>query len=171
MTHEIRNLKGEIIDETSDEKWYHFSVNTWLFIGGLILLNISCFAKPNLLDAVFRQLDVRLWKWWYFIFLALLIAFSVKWFFIYRNWEDYDEMEIDEAKRFNRMAIAMIVVMAVLVLLNTTRIILALYYPLLDWLTRGVFSGMALLSFMLICSALIPTIYFFKEWIVTFLNE
>jgi len=69
MSPEIRNLKGEIVlDRDPDEKWYQLSASTWLLIGGLLLFNIGCFLSPGLIDDIFRLLDVRLWKWWYFLF-------------------------------------------------------------------------------------------------------
>ncbi|MDR1385056.1 MAG: hypothetical protein LBJ67_14580 [Planctomycetaceae bacterium] len=168
MTDEYRNLTDESVDATCDEKRYCLFNVSWLLIIGLILINIGCFVKSNLLDNIFRLLDIRLWKWWYFLFLALLIAFSVQCFFIERNRENDDKLDIESAKRFNRMAITTTIVMAVLVLLNMTRMLSVLYYPLLDWFTRGVFSEMALLSFTLVLFALIPIIYFFKEWVITF---
>jgi hypothetical protein len=171
VTSEIRNLKGEIVsDRDPDEKWYHLSASTWLLIGGLILFNIGCFLSPNLIDNIFRALDVRLWPWWYLLFLGILIAFSVKWFFIYRNWEDYDELEAEAAKRFNRMAIAITVVMAILVLLNVTNLFNFFYHPLQLWLGYGDSSWIALLSFVLIFCVIVPLVYFVKEWLVTFVS-
>ena len=172
MANEVRNLKGEIV-RTADngEKWYELSSSTWLLIGGLLLFNVGCFVNPGIIDTLFRQLDVRLWPWWYFLFLVLLVAFSVKWFFIYQNWGDYDDMDAEAANRFNRMAISVCIVMAVLVLLNVMNLYGYFYFPLSRWLGYGEFSWMALLSFVLIFGAVVPIAYFFKEWIITFWSE
>jgi hypothetical protein len=171
MSPEIRNLKGEIVsDRDPDEKWYHLSASTWLLIGGLILFNVGCFLSPNLIDNIFRLLDVRLWSWWYVLFLAIFVAFTVKWFFIYRTREDYDELETEAAKRFNRMAVAVSIVMAVLVLLNATHLLYFFYYSLQRWLGYGDFNWIALLAFTLIVGAVVPIAWFVKEWVVTFLS-
>lgn len=171
MTPEIRNLKGEIIQDPDQEKWYQLSASTWLLIAGLILFNIGCFVNPGIIDQLFRLMDVRLWPWWYFPCLILLVAFSVKWFFIYRNWDDYDEMDTETARRFTRLAIAITIVMSILVLLNITHLYGFFYHPLTRWLGYGEFTWIALLSFMLIFCAIGPIVYFAKEWIATFLKQ
>jgi len=172
MTTEIRNLKGEIVsDRDPDEKWYQLSTSTWLLIGGLILFNVGCFLSPNLIDNIFRLLDIRLWPWWYLLFLAIFVAFTVKWYFIYSNWEDYDELEAEAAKRFTRMAVSITVVMAILVLLNVTHLFGFFYYPLTRWLGYGDFSWLAFLSFFLVFCAIVPIVYFLKEWLVTFVSQ
>ena len=170
MTSEIRNLKGEIIQDPDNEKWYQLSASTWLLIGGLILFNIGCFLSPTLIDDIFRLLDVRLWPWWYLLFLAIIVAFTVKWFFIYRNMDDYDELETEAAKRFNRMAVSITVVMAILVLLNVTQLFGFFYYPLTRWLGVGEFTWVAVLSFILVFCTIVPIVYFVKEWLVTFVS-
>ena len=171
MTSEIRNLKGEIIQDTPEEKWYQMPVSTWLLIGGLILFNAGCLLSPNLIDNIFRLLDIRLWPWWYLLFLVVFVAFTVKWFFIYRNWEDYDELGVEAAKRFTRMAVSITIVMVILGLLNMTDFFYFFYYPLAAWLGVGAFSWIALLSFTLIFFAIVPIVYFVKEWLVTFLSQ
>jgi len=170
MTPEIRNLKGEIIHDPDEEKWFQLSASTWLLIGGLILFNVGCFLSPNLIDNIFRLLDIRLWPWWYLLFLAIFVAFTVKWFFIYRNWEDYDELDTEAAKRFTRMAVSITVVMAILVLLNETNISHFFSEPLTRWLGYGDFTWFAFLSFFLIFCAIGPVVYFVKEWLVTFIS-
>ena len=170
MSPEIRNLKGEVIQDPDEEKWYQLSASTWLLIGGLILFNIGCFLSPNLIDDVFRLLDVRLWPWWYFICLTLLIAFSVKWFFISRNWEDYDDLETEAARRFTRMAIVITIVMVTLILLNVTHLFSFLYHPLTRWLGYGEFTWLAFFSFTLLLCVVGPIVYFVKEWLVTFVS-
>ena len=171
MSPEIRNLKGKIVsDRDPDEKWYQFSASTWLLIGGLILFNIGCFLSPTLIDDIFRLLDVRLWPWWYLLFLAIFVAFTVKWFFIYRDGEDYDELQAEAARRFTRMAVSITVVMAILVLLNVTHLLNFFYDPLTRWLGYGDFTWIAFLSFVLIFCGIIPVIYFAKEWLITFVS-
>lgn len=170
MTPEIRNLKGEIIQDPDQVKWYQLSTSTWLLVGGLIIFNIGCFLSPSLIDDIFRLLDVRLWPWWYLLFLAIFVAFSVKWFYIYRNWEDYDELEAVAARRFTRMAVAITVVMIILVTLNGTFMFRFVLDSLARWLGYGEFTWFAFLSFMLIFCVVGPIVYFVKEWLVTFLN-
>jgi len=171
MTLEIRNLKGEIIQDPDVEKWYQLSASTLLLIGGGILLIVGCFLSPNFIDSIFRLLDIRLWPWWYLLFLAVFVAFTVKWFFIYRNWEDYDELEAEAAKRFTRMAVSITAVMAIFVLLNVTYLFGFFYYPLTRWLGYGDFSWIGFISFILIFCAIAPIAYFVKEWLVTFVSQ
>ena len=104
------------------------------------------------------------------MFLAIFVAFTVKWFFIYRNRDDYDELETEATKRFNRMAVSITVVMAILVLLNVTQLFGFFYYPLTRWLGFGDFTWVAVLSFVLVFCAIVPIIYFVKEWLVTFVS-
>jgi hypothetical protein len=171
MSPEIRNLKGEIVsDRDPDEKWYQLSASTWFLIGGLILFNIGCFLNPTLIDDIVRLLDVRLWPWWYLLFLAVFVAFTIKWFFIYRYWEDYDELQTEAAKRFIRMAIAFSVVMTILVLLNGTFLFRYICDLLIRWLGYGELTWFAFLSFVLIFCVVGPIVYFIKEWLVTFLS-
>ena len=169
MPNEVRNLKGEIVSNTDpDERWYDFSSSTWLFIGGLLLFNIGCFVNPGLIDSLFRMLDVRLWPWWYCVFLGIVVAFSVKWFLIYLRWDDYSGNEADAAMRFVRMSIAVTSVFAIWVLLHATRLLNYFYYPLQEWFGYGAFSWMAVLSFLLLLGIIAALVYYFKEWIVVF---
>jgi len=79
MTKEVFNIKGEVVSgKDPDDKWYNLSLSTWLLIGGVLVFNIGCFLSPNLIDDIFRLLDVRLWHTWYFLVLAVILCFSVK---------------------------------------------------------------------------------------------
>jgi len=172
MTQKVRNLKGGIIQKTDDDgSWYQFSTSIWLLIGGLILFNIGCFVNPGLIDGMFRMLDVRLWPWWYFPMLVLFIAFAVRWSFIYRNWKNYDDLDMEAARRFTRMAVTMIVIMAIFVLMNITNRLLYFYYHLSDWLLQGIFSWVAILTLVMILAVIFVVIYVTKEWLVTFWKD
>ena len=120
---------------------------------------------------MFRMLDVRLWPWWYFPILMLFIVFVVRWSFIYRNWEDYDDLDMEAAKRFTRMAVTMIVITVILVLMNMTNWLLYFYYHLSDWLLHGMFSWVAVLTLMMILTTILVVIYVMKEWLVTFCKD
>jgi len=169
MTREVRNLKGEIVtDSDPEDRWWHFDDSFWLLIGGLFLFNIGCFFNPNLLDDIFRMLDVRLWPWSYCIILGIIVAFSVKWFFIYSRWEDYDGNEADAAMRFVRLSIFITAVLVLWVLLHATRLIIYLYDPFVHWLGFGGFSWMAVFAFVLLLGIATMLAYFFKEWIIIF---
>lgn len=172
MANEVRNLKGEIVSNNDpDAKWYSFSSSTWLLIGGLILFNVGCFVNPGWLGSFFRLLDIRLWPWWYFLAIGVILLFSVKWFFIYRNWEDYDSDEEETARRFMRMSGVISGVLLFLVLLNMFGLVAALYYPVALWLRYGAFSWSAFLTFSIGILLFGLIFYFVKEWIVTFLNK
>ena len=169
MTREVRNLRGEIVPDTDpDKRWWHFDSSTWLLIGGLALFNIGCFFNPNLIDSIFRMLDVRLWPWSYCLILGVIVLFSIRWFLIYSRCEDYDGTEADAAMRFVRLSIFMTAVMVFWILLHATRLLFHLYYPLSEWLGRGAFSWVAVLAFVLLLGIIAAFVHFFKEWIVIF---
>lgn len=174
MTNEIRNLKGEIIsDSDSDEKWYQLSASTWLLISGLILFNIGCFVKPSVIDSLVRLLDVRLWPWWYFVIVAIYVAFAIKWFLIYRadDYFDFDELDVEAARRFKIMSIVVAIEMLAIVLLHSSGIMSTMGYPFYQWLSYGTFSWSAMLMFFIVVVITIPTIYVLKEWFVTLFNR
>ncbi|MGL6193298.1 MAG: hypothetical protein ACRC2T_00580 [Thermoguttaceae bacterium] len=169
MLKEVRNLKGELVpDIDPDARWYHLSASTWMLLGGLFIFNIGCFVNPGIIDTIFRSLDVRLWPWWYFLALGLVLIFSIKWYITYYNWEFYDGNEADAAIRFNRMSVFITAVMAVLVILNCVNLLQFFYYPLSRWFGFGDFSWLALLSFTVLMLVIATTFYFIKEWVVTF---
>lgn len=169
MTREIRNLKGEIVrEEPGEGAWWKFSAGTWLLIAGLVLFNIGCFVNPSILDGLFRSLDVRLWPWWYFIPLTILIVFAARWYVIALRYEDYDEYDQESAKRFLRMSIFITALGALLILLNAVNVLWRFTDPLKRWFAFGEFSLMALIAFIGTIVILIPLLYFVKEWLVTF---
>jgi len=168
MPNEVRNLKGEIVSGTDPEdRWWHFGSNVWLLIGGVLLVAGSL-VDPLITDPLFRMLDVRLWPWSYCFILGVIVLFSVKWFFIYSRWEDYDGTEADAAMRFVRLSIFITAVLVLWVLLHATRLIFYFYWPLSEWLGRGAFSYVAVLAFVLLLGLIAAFVYFFKEWIVIF---
>jgi len=169
MARKVYNLKGKVVPNIDpDSRWWRFSYTSLLLIAGLILFNIGCFVNPNTIDSLFRLLDVRLWPWWYFLFLAVVVLFSVKWFFIYSRWEDYDGTETDIAIRFLRLSITITVMLLLCVFLH---IIGWIYYfsdSLTDWFYFGDFTWMAALTFVLLLGIVALLTYLFKEWIVIF---
>ena len=169
---EIRNMKGEVVQDSDDgERWYHFSGSTGLLIGGLVLFNLGCFFNPNMLGGVFRFFDFRLWLWWYLVTLALIVAFSIKWFLLFRSWDDLDSEEIDIAKRFLCMSITVTAIMLILVLSNMTGLLRIFYDPLRYWISYGAYSHMGLLTFFLICGIVGIIAYVVKEWLITLVSS
>lgn len=169
MKEELRNLKGEIVQKSdTKEPFWQLSVSTWLLIAGLVLFNIGCFVKPSLLDSILQALDVRLWPWWYFIPLAILSIFAVKWGMIAWRYEDYDEYDREAASRFMRMSISWTVFAGLLLLLNGINVLWRLTEPLKRWFGYGDFSIMGLIAFVAAVVVLIPLVYWTKEWLMTF---
>ena len=164
---EIRNLKGEIVQDTDDEReWYHFSASTWMLIGGLVLFNLGCFFGLDIIEGLFRLLDFRLWPWWYFAVLLVIAAFSIRWYLLFQAWDELDPVDSEVAAKFLRMSITMTAEMLLVVLLNATGFIHYFYYPISQWLAYGAYSHMAAFTFLLICAAIIATIYVVKEWCI-----
>ena len=169
MPKEVYNIKGEIVSDTDDEiRWWHFTPNTWLLIVGLLLFNIGCFTCPGIIDSIFRSLDIRLWPWWYCLFLGVVVLFSIKWFLIYFRWEDYDGTEADAAIRFLRLSIAITVMLAFGILIHATRWMFYFVEPCIRWLGYGEFSWMVVLPFMFLLGIIVAFVYLFAEWIVIF---
>ncbi len=169
MAKEIRNLKGEIVEVKQDSTRPFFGYDSWLFLAGGLLLIMG--GIPGVPERLFQWLDFRLWPWWYHLVLLILLAFSVKWFFIYNNWEDYDKVERDTAMRFKRMSVAVTALMLLCVFLNTVGLFRIIYFSLYSWLGYGAFSWLALISFFAILGVIAPALYFIKEWLITFKQD
>ncbi len=167
MRNEVYNSKGEIIHDPDMEKWYQLSSSTRLLIGGLILFNVGCFVNPGIIDQLFRLLDVRLWPWWYFLCLILVIVFSVKWFLVYRDGEDYDELQAETAKRFIRMSVTLAIFMLVAILLHVTTWSKALFYPLFLWYQFGTMTWAAPFICLVLFAIFGLAVYLIKEWFVS----
>ena len=169
MPREIRNLKGEIVSETDPEdRLLDFGSSTWLLIGGLALFNIGCFFNPNLIDSIFRMLDIRLWPWSYCIILGIIVLFSIKWFFIYSRWEDYDGNEADSAMRFVRLSVAISVGLVLWAFLRAAKWPVYFYDLFARWIGYGEFSWTAALIFVFLLGVATAFVYLFKEWVVVF---
>jgi len=167
MAPEIRNLKGEIVQDPDNEgQWYHLSANTWFLVGGLLLFNIGCFFNPNFMDYLFRFLDFRLWSWWYFLVLLLIVAFSIKWYILFQSWDDLDPVDIDVGKQFLLMSITITAELLILVLLHVSGLARHIGYSLWTWFSFGSYSHGAALAFLLICAAIAITYYVVKEWFI-----
>lgn len=166
---EIRNFKGEVVgDDVQSRGWWRLSPSTGLLIIGLVLLNVGCFVDAGLIDRAFRAFDVRLWPWWYFVCLAILVIFSIRWGLIRRDFDDYDEFEQEEAKRFVRLSVFLTVLVGLILILHGFNLLWRFTEPLKHWFGYGTFSKMGAVSFGLVIAILIPLIYFVKEWFVTF---
>ena len=170
MTQEVRNLKGEIVHESDDDqhRFLYLPMSTWLLIGGLIIFNFGCFFYTGIVDYVFRLFDVRLWPWWYFAVLGIILLFSIKWFFMIRNWEDYDEVSIDTAKRFNRMAITVSATLLFLVFLNAINATRFFLHPLADWWNVGTFSWIAFFTVTVCLLTIVFVLYLAWEWVTSY---
>ena len=175
MTSEIRNLKGEIIQDPDDEKWYQLSTSTWLLIGGLILFNIGWFLGPSLIDSIFRLLDVRflldirLWPWYYFGFLLIVATFSVRWYIIYRAFQDDFDMpdNPDELKAFVLLTGTITAFLLTYVILEQTLALKYLLLQLWKWMTLGAFSWSASLFFFGVLGSIGAFGALTKHWIGT----
>ena len=168
MVDKARNLQGEpAVEFPEDRSWYQLSFGTWLLIATLVVINIANFAIPGLLAPVFHLLDVRLWPVWYLVILLMVLLLSIKWFLIYCNREEYDDMQWDSTKRFLRFSVTLSVALATLILVNMCRLMSSFYDPLQRWLGYGEFSGRAILAFVLILGAIASVAWFFKEWMIT----
>jgi hypothetical protein len=161
-------MKGEIVENTDDEKepWYQFSATTSALMGGLFLLIGGCCLNQNMIDGLSRLVDFRLWPWWYFAALIVIVFFSVKWYILSQTWEDYDEEDIIVGRKFMTMSFTITGELLVLVLLKSIGFLGRFSYPLWRWFGFGEYSHMALLTFMLVCAAVVLTIYMIKEWYV-----
>lgn len=169
MKQELRNLKGEIVQSAGqDEAWWRFSPSTWFLLAGLLLFNVGCFAKPEIMDFLIRSFDVRLWPWWYFIILTIMVLFSIRWFIIWFRRDEYDEIDDEANKRFVRFSIAVTIALFIGMIINAVNLAWYFTEPLKNWLGYGTFSLRALLVFIGLLGISLPLAYFFKEWIVTF---
>ncbi len=80
----------------NDRSWYRLSPKAWALLGVLILLNGLNVLFPDLLDAVYRNMDIRLWPGWYFAVLAVALIVSVFWYWgTSRNPTTCDAIEKD----------------------------------------------------------------------------
>jgi poly(3-hydroxybutyrate) depolymerase len=92
----------EIQNADDKSQWYHLSAETWLLIGGLILLSVGCFFNPNIIDTILRFSDYRFWSWWYFVILLLIVLFSIKRYLSAQSRDIFDSEIVEVGKRFLR---------------------------------------------------------------------
>lgn len=96
-------------DRTDELPWWKLPVSTRIFLAGLALLSFGCCLRPMLLDAIalglVRLADFRFWPWWFFLELAIALAFSIRWFLLLsaRNRDMWPELRQQEANAFFRL--------------------------------------------------------------------
>lgn len=135
------------------EPWWQFGFNNWLLIGGLVLFNVGCFLKPALLDDFVDGLfDFRSWPWWYFLCLTSVLAFSVRWFFLYQKYvnDDFDPQGEEEAVWFCRLTGSVTAMFAILIVMHHVGLLRNILYTLNMMFGYGVFSIWALMIFIVI---------------------
>lgn len=161
----------------SSEPWWRFGSTTWMLIGGLLLFNVGCFLQPSLLDTVFaglfNLLDFRTWPWWYFLCLIAVLAFSVRWFFLYQKKieGDFDPQSLKEAKWFMRLSGTITGVLVVLIVLHRFGLIRPMYYSLHYMFGMGAFSIWALLIFFGILVLIGLLVFLAWKWVAAFQVE
>jgi hypothetical protein len=158
-------------ENQSDGKWWQFGPTTWMLVGGLLLLNVGCFLQPNLLDLVFaglgNLLDFRLWPWWYFLCLILVLGFSVRWFLLLqaRINDDLDSQGLEEAKWFCWLSGTITGLSVLLILLHQTGMMRRMYRTLNLMFGYGHFSIWALLIFAGIFGIIGLLVFLTGKWI------
>ncbi|MDR1964120.1 MAG: hypothetical protein LBQ50_10110 [Planctomycetaceae bacterium] len=163
----------QMLQKSSSEPWWKFSMTTWLFIAGLVLLNIGCFLKPSILDTLlvclFNLLDFRTWPLWYFLGLIGVPVFSVRWFLLYQTYinDDFDLQSLEEAKWFCRLSGTLTFLFIIFVFLHRFSLLRRLYNPLYFWLGYGTFSFVALLIFTMIFVIIGFVTFLVWKWITT----
>lgn len=168
-----QNIASKNQVKTPSEPWWRFGSSAWLLLGGLLLFNVGCFLQPSLLDMVFaglfNLLDFRTWPWWYFLCLVAVLAFSVRWFFLYQKKinDDFDPVSAEEAKWFCRLTGAATGLLAVLVILHRTGMLRRMYGTLNYMFGYGAFSIWALLIFAVIFCLIGLFVYLTAKWIAT----
>ena len=156
--------------ESEREAWWKWDASVWMLLGGLLLLS-TALISPRVFDAIFvgivRALDFRLWPWWYFLVLVVIVAFSIKWFMIAKAWynDDLDEVDFLSAKKFLLMSITITAELLIMILLHATTLVRILYWPLWIWFRFGTYSHTAAFAFLLFVVAVVVTLYVFKEWL------
>ena len=164
---EKRENNDKIVqDDLGEREWYRLSPELWLLIGGLVLFNIGCFFNSNIITSIWGLLEFRLCPWWYFVGLLLIVVFSIKWFQIFRAWDDLEPTDSEIAKRFLHMSITISAEILIIILLNAVGFIRPLSLPLWYWLNFGHYSHAGILVFLVICIAVTATVYVIKEWLI-----
>jgi hypothetical protein len=166
-------LPSSTLQNSPNEPWWKFSITTWLFITGLVLLNIGCFLRPFILDAVlqscFNLLDFRTWPWWYFLGLITVLGFSVRWFLLYQKHlnDEFDLQSSEECKWFCWLSGTITLLLIVLVFLHRLLWLPRFYYPLYFWFGYGNFSFEALLIFATIFVIISVIAFLVWRWATT----
>ena len=172
-----RRLSMKIPENAPSEPWWKFGPATWMLILGLVLLNVGCFLRPTLLDTLiaglFHLLDFRTWPWWYFLCLIAVLAFSVRWFFLYQKKidDDFDPRSLEEAKWFCRLTGSLTALLAVLSVLHRTGMLRRCYYTLNGMFGYGAFSIWALLLFAVIFGLIGLFVFLIGKWIASLRAE
>lgn len=169
---ELKNLKGEIVKDHSDEeKWWKLSPSTLLLFAGLILFNLGCFLDPHLIDRCIRFFDVRFWPWWYFLFPLLAAGSFFQFYRIKRDWSDYFDYEKKRAKQFICLSVTLLLILMFFVVLFESGKVNVFFRPVGAWFGYGYFTFAALIRCALLTAGIVPLIYFAKEWILGFWEE
>lgn len=173
MMNEIKNLKGEVVKTESPENapWWRLSASTWLLLAGLVLFNVGCFMKPTILDAVLHFFDIRLWPWEILTLLLVAAAVSFQCWRIRRDWSEYYDYEKKHARSFIALSVTILLILCCLFALSLTGRFALFFRPMVNWFVRGHYTLSAVGRSVLVVAALVPLLYFGKEWIFGFWDE
>jgi hypothetical protein len=170
-------LPSQSLQNSPNEPWWKFSITTWFFIAGLVLLNIGCFLQSFIFDTLlvgcFNLLDFRTWPWWYFLGLITVSVFSVRWFLLYQKHlnDEFDLQSSEECKWFCRLSGTITLLLAVFVFLHRFSLLRRFYNPLYFWFGYGNFSYEALLIFTIIFVIIGVITFLVWNWITTLQSE
>ena len=144
-----------------------FSSVTWLMIIGVILFCVGCFVPASTTDMIFRIFDVRLWPWWYFPCVALMLFFFWRWMrFVISLWGDHRSVVYEVSPQFLRLSGVVFVELLLLILLNATGVLSKLWWPVYQMFIYGVFSWMVLGVLTLGFIAIVAALWCLKDWLL-----
>lgn len=158
--------------EITEKPWWKLDRISLLLVVGAGIFSVGLSLCPSLFDRLWVGFwylaEYRQWPRWYFCEILIVLAFSMRWFFLYVSHVN-DELtsgQRSEAVAFVKLAGFAAAAMLVLTVLHRAGIARLAYYSLYAWFGFGAFSLAALLSFSIILTLITVCIVLFGKWFV-----
>lgn len=161
------------VNKTNESPWWRLPVSTCLSLAGLASLSLACCLRPILVDRIamglVRSVDFRFWPWWFFLELAMALAFSIRWFLILSDRYNGKppEPKHAETNRFLELTGMICLIMLLISLLDRFSLLPAMLNSLFAWFGSGTFSVLGLLSSVGLAVLLIRLVTLTRSWILT----
>jgi len=156
--------------------WSEWAGNTLILILGMLLVSVCFVSTPTfdrIITGVVQSFDFRGWPWWYFVILAVIAAFSVKWYLICRKRcnDRFDESDFESVRKYITMSVTITIELLILTLLHMAALLECFYRSLWTCFKYGIYSHKALFTLFVIVFVVCLTVHVVKVWLVFVLHS